>query len=122
MRWWWAVPAAVVGALAGVAALVVHRHAVYAGPWPLPWGAALGVAAPFAVAVGLRREAPALVGFVGGWLLALLVALSEGPGGDFLLLADPLGWGFLAVSLLMVVVAVVVGGVAHRRGEETVVR
>ena len=114
MRWWWALPAVLLGAGVGLAGLVVHRHAFWVGAWPLPWGALLGVAAPTAIGLGLRRRTPMLLGYLFGWLLLVRVALATGPGGDFMLLSDPLGWGFLVTSLLLMAVVLVVGARARR--------
>jgi hypothetical protein len=115
MRWLWAVPAVLCGAALGLAGLAVHRHAVWIAGWPLPWGAVLGVAAPTAVGLGLRRRTPALLGFLLGWLLLVTAALSDGPGGDFVLLSDPLGWGFLAASVLLIAVVLAVGATSRGR-------
>jgi hypothetical protein len=117
MRWLWALPALLVGGLVGVAALAVHRHAVWVGGWPLPWGALLAVAAPAAVGVVLRRTPAALLGYLLGWLVLVLRSLGDGPGGDFLLLADLLGWGFLVASLLMVATVLLLGAAATHREE-----
>lgn len=97
-----------------MAALVVHRHAVWVEGWPIPWGALLAVAAPVAVGLGLRGEPPALLGFLLGWVAVVLAALGDGPGGDFLLLSDVLGWGFFAAAAIAT--AVVLGlGLRPRR-------
>jgi hypothetical protein len=101
MRWWWAVPAALLGGVVGVAALAVHRHAVWFDGLPLPWGLALAVAAPAAAVVCVRAWQPVQLGFLLGWLMTVLAALTTGPGGDFLLMSDVLGWGFLGASLVI---------------------
>ena len=118
MRWWWAPPGVLVGALVGVAALAVQRHAVWLGGWPLPWGALLSVAAPTAVGLALRARPAQLHGFLFGWLLMVLGALGDGPGGDFLLMSDVLGWGFLGGSLLLITVVLLLGAAATHRGRE----
>jgi hypothetical protein len=122
MRWWWALPAVLLGAGVGLAGLVVHRHAFWAAGWPVPWGALLGVAAPAVIGLGLRRRTPLLLGYLFGWFLLVMVALATGPGGDFMLLSDMLGWGFLGASVLMVLVVLTVGAAAHRRHEEATSR
>jgi hypothetical protein len=117
MRWLWALPAVLLGGLLGVAALAVHRHAVWVGGWPLPWGVLLAVAAPAAVGVVLRRRPAALLGFLLGWLVLVLAALGDGPGGDFLLLSDVLGWGFLGASLVLIAAVLLLGAAATHREE-----
>jgi hypothetical protein len=114
MRWWWALPAVLLGAGIGLTGLVVHRHAFWVAGWPVPWGALLGVAAPTVIGLGLRRRTPLLLGYLLGWFLLVMVALATGPGGDFMLLSDMLGWGFLAASLALMGVVLVAGARARR--------
>jgi hypothetical protein len=114
MRWLWALPSVLFGALVGTAALTVHRQAVWMDAWPIPWGAVLAVAAPTAVGIIVRRRTPVLVGFLLGWLLTVLGTLGGGPGGDFLLMSDVIGWGFLGVSVLLIGVLLALGGAARR--------
>lgn len=114
MRWLWALPAFLFGGGVGLSALAVHRHAIWVAGWPLPWGALLALAAPTAVGLWLRGQVPVLLGFLLGWLLVVLGALAEGPGGDFLLVSDVLGWGFLGASVLLIGVVLAVGVAAHR--------
>ncbi len=52
-------------------------------------------------------------------LLLVLVALATGPGGDFMLLSDLLGWGFLVTSLLLMGVVLVAGARARRPAERS---
>jgi hypothetical protein len=118
MRWVWLFPSILLGGCVGVSAVAVHREAVWVGGSPLPWGAVLAVAAPTAVGLALRRHTAVLLGFLLGWLFTVLGALAEGPGGDFLLLSDPIGWGFLAASVLMVVLVLAAGAAARRHREE----
>lgn len=110
-------PAAVLGAAVGVAGLLVHRHALWLEGWPLPWGVLLAVAAPTAVGLALRARTAALLGFLLGWLLVVMAALGDGPGGDFLLLSDVLGWGFLVASVLLMTVVLVLGATYRRRAD-----
>jgi hypothetical protein len=114
MRWWWALPAALLGAGVGLAGLVVHRDALWFAGWPLPWGALLAVAAPTVVGIRLRRRAPLLLGYLAGWFALVMVALVTGPGGDFMLLSDVLGWGFLVTSLALMGFVLVMGARARR--------
>jgi hypothetical protein len=118
MRWLWLFPSIALGGFVGVAALAVHRDAVWLGASPLPWGAVLAVAAPTAVGLVLRTHTLVLLGFLFGWLATILGSLSEGPGGDFLLVSDPIGWGFLGGSVLMVTLVFALGAAAYRRREE----
>jgi hypothetical protein len=118
MRWLWALPAVLAGGLVGVAALVVHRQAVWVGGWPLPWGVLLSVAAPTAVGLALRPRPALLLGFLFGWALLVLSALGDGPGGDFLLMSDVLGWGFLGTTLVLITVVLLLGVAATHRDRE----
>ena len=122
MRWWWALPAVLLGAGVGLAGLVVHRHAFWLAGWPVPWGALLGVAAPTVIGLGLRRRTPLLLGYLFGWFLLVMVALATGPGGDFMLLSDMLGWGFLAASLLLMGIVLVAGARARRDADRSTQR
>ncbi len=114
MRWLWALPAIVLGGVVGLSGLAVHRHAVWVGGWPLPWGALLGLAAPTALGLWLRGRTPLVLGYALGWAVVVLGALGEGPGGDFLLMSDVLGWGFLGSSVLLIGVVLALGAAAHR--------
>jgi hypothetical protein len=118
VRWWWVLPAVLLGVVVGLAGLVVHRHAVWLGGWPLPWGVALAVAAPAAVGFGLGGRPPALVGYLLGWLSVVTAALGEGPGGDFVLLSDVLGWGFLGVTLPVIAVVLALGAAPRGGGRD----
>ena len=114
MRWLWAIPAVLFGGLVGLEALVVHRDAVWVGAVPLPWGALLGIAAPTAVGIALRGRPPLLIGFLVGWLLVLWRALGGGAGGDFVLMNDVVGWGFLGANLLVFGVVMFAVGASQR--------
>jgi hypothetical protein len=119
VRWVLLLPGLALGGLVGVSALAVHREALWTGGGPLPWGGLLAVAAPTALGLALRRRTPVLLGFLLGWLAMVLGALVEGPGGDFLLMSDVLGWGFLGASVVMIGVLLAVGAAAYRRAEGT---
>jgi hypothetical protein len=114
MRWLWAIPAALFGGLVGLDALVVHRDAVWVGAVPLPWGALLAVAALVAIGIMLRDWPPLLLGFMAGWLLVLWRALDGGPGGDFVLMNDVVGWSFLGANLLVFGVVMFAAGATRR--------
>ncbi|MGH3317653.1 MAG: hypothetical protein ACRDO0_16055 [Nocardioidaceae bacterium] len=122
MRWWWALPAVLLGAGVGLAGLVVHRHAFWVANWPVPWGALLGVAAPTVIGLGLRRRTPLLLGYLFGWFLLVTVALATGPGGDFMLMSDVLGWGFLSASLVLMAVVLIAGARARRDADRSTER
>lgn len=115
MRWLLVPLSALLGVAVGLTALAVHRDAVWVGAWPLPWGAVLAVAAPTALGLVLRRRPPVLLAFLLGWLATVLGALASGPGGDFLLMSDALGWSYLVGSVLLIAVMLAVGGRATRR-------
>lgn len=114
MRWLWAIPAVLLGGLVGMEALVVHRDAVWVGAFPLPWGALLALAAPTAIGIALRDRPPLLLGFLVGWLLVLWRSLGGGPGGDFVLMNDVLGWGFLGANLVIFGVVMFTVGATRR--------
>jgi len=114
MRWFWAIPAVLFGGLVGLEALVVHRDALWVGAVPLPWGALLAVAAPTAVGIVLRDRPPLLLGFLAGWLLVLWRALGGGAGGDFVLMNDVVGWGFLGANLVIFGVVMFAVGATRR--------
>jgi hypothetical protein len=114
MRWLWAIPGVLVGGLVGLEALVVHRDALWLGAVPLPWGALLAIATAAAIGVALRGRPPLLLGFLAGWLLVLWRALGGGAGGDFVLMNDVVGWGFLGANLLLFGVVMFVVGATRR--------
>ena len=87
--------AVVVGAVSGVAGVLVHQA------W---WGLALGLTAAL-VTLAWLPPGPLRVGFAGGWLLAVSRATITLPAGDYLVSADAAGWSFLAGSLVLVVAA-----------------
>jgi hypothetical protein len=66
------------------------------------------------VGLRLRRRAPLLLGYLAGWFALVMVALVTGPGGDFMLLSDVLGWGFLVTSLALMGFVLVMGARARR--------
>lgn len=103
-----------VGCLAiGIAGVVVALLAswVSRGVWrpgslALPWGAALGIAGSGS-GVWLARVWTAGAGFAAaaGWLVGIAYLLPGGPGGDFILINDWLGNGFLLLGSLVVIAA-----------------
>jgi hypothetical protein len=119
VRWAWLLPGLVLGVVVGTAALAVHRQAMWVDGRPVPWGAVLAVAAPAALGLALRALTPVLLGFLAGWLAMVLGALVEGPGGDFVLLSDVRGWGFLGTTVVVIGVLLAVGATAYRRPEGT---
>ncbi|MDQ3627786.1 MAG: hypothetical protein M3419_03055 [Actinomycetota bacterium] len=103
------------GAAAGfataVCGLVTYRHVWRDGPVPLPWGLVLALATVVVVvrAAALVGGSPGGLGVAAGWFSATLWLQSPGPGGDFLLVSDALGYGFLYAGMLLVAGAVVTG-------------
>jgi len=106
-----------VGLATAVCGLVTYRHVWRDGPVPLPWGLVLALVTVAVVvrAAGLVAGPPALVGVAGGWFGAVLWLQTPGPGGDFLLVSDALGYGYLYAGMLLVVLAVVAGLVSAGR-------
>lgn len=111
--------AALLGAAVGLLAAVVHRG----GGAARPWGLSLAVAASVAVSAGLATLGAGrgvLVGYAAGWCAAVLVVVAGRPEGDYLVAADPLGWGFLvgafAVVMVVTIVGVLRGGGDRRTG------
>jgi hypothetical protein len=99
--------ALILGAVVGLAAVVVHRSVV-------PLGLLLALAGTFAVAWWWQRSSTprAAATYAAGWFAVLLVVLLGRPEGDYAVAADIPGYGLLAGGLLLVVVALValVGG------------
>jgi hypothetical protein len=99
--------ALVLGAVVGLAAVVVHRSL-------FPLGLLLALAGTFAVAWWWQRSITprAAATYAAGWFAVLLVVLLGRPEGDYAVAADIPGYALLAGGLLLVVVALValVGG------------
>lgn len=115
LRLLWTLPAALLGAALSLLGMVVHRQATWLDDFPLPWGVLLAVAAPAAVALVLRGCAPAFVGFLLGWLVALTLAVAGGPGGDYFLMADVLGWSYLGADFVVIGLVAGMGAASNRR-------
>lgn len=113
------VAAAAVGSALAVLASVLHRMVWRSSSLTLPWGLALGVAASvlggIAAGVLLGRRAGTLT-LATGWVLTLYWLLRGRPEGDYLVAADPLGWGFLAASVGAMAVLVGASLTARRPG------
>lgn len=104
--------------LVTIAALVVAILAAWVsravwrpGPLSIPWGLALGVAGSGS-AVCLARAVARSLGFAvaAGWIVGLALLLAGGPGGDLIVIADTLGYAFLALATGAVLVAAGWGG------------
>ena len=102
--------AAVVGAVSGVAGVLVHQA------W---WGLALGLTAAL-VTLAWLPAGSLRVGFAAGWSVTVLRATLTMPGGDYLISADAAGWSFLAGSLVLVTAALAtLGSGPGRRAAHT---
>jgi hypothetical protein len=104
--------------LVAIAALVVAILAAWVsravwrpGPLSIPWGLALGVSGSGS-AVCLARAVARSLGFAvaAGWIVGLALLLAGGPGGDLIVIADTLGYAFLALATGAVLVAAGWGG------------
>jgi hypothetical protein len=99
--------ALLLGAVVGLAAVVVHRSLV-------PLGLLLALAATFVTAWWFQRSSRprTAASYAAGWFAVLLVVLLGRPEGDYAVAADPPGFALLAGGLVLVVVALValVGG------------
>lgn len=84
------------GVVVGVAALWTHGRW-----WALALGAAATLAAELAVPGGLRRLL-----YAGGWVTASAYFLFARPEGDFAVASDRIGYAFLGLGLLVILVAV----------------
>lgn len=99
------------GLASAVCGLVTYRHVWRDGPVPLPWGLLLALCTAAVVVHTAAQLAgpPTVLGAAAGWFGTVLWLQSPGPGGDFLLVSDALGYGFLYAGMLLVVVAVATG-------------
>ncbi len=102
---------AAVGFATAVCGLLVYRHVWRDGPVPVPWGLVLALSTLVVVvrAAALVGGPAAVLGAAAGWFGAVLWLQSPGPGGDFLLVSDALGYGFLYAGTLLVLLAGVLG-------------
>lgn len=103
------VAAVLAGSGTAVCGLVIHRHVWRDGPVPVPWGLLLALATAVLVvrAVALVTGPPAGLGAAAGWFGTVLWLQTPGPGGDFLLVSDALGYCFLYAGMLLVAVTAV---------------
>ena len=97
-------PAAALSGLLGLVVVLVGTIAHRGAP---PWGLVLAVLAVLSGAVLARilGEGLALGVYGGAVLVVTQLANSFRPGGDVLVAADPLGYSWLALPLLMCAVA-----------------
>lgn len=100
-----AVALALAGAATAVAGVAVHGAA---------WGWPLAVLAPAATAFGLPRGWWARPPWCLAWSGTVLALSSARPEGDYVISADPPGYGLLAMALAGLVVGLV--GLTPRRG------
>jgi hypothetical protein len=102
--------------------LAVHRHVWRGLEVPVPWGLLLALGTVFAVvyAAGVLAGAPGFLGGAAGWVLATLWLQAPRREGDFLVVADWIGYVFLFGGMAVVAAAVVLSinaaGRTVRRG------
>lgn len=109
---------AFLGAVLGLASLLVHREALRVAGVPLPWGLLLGLATTYAVITALAATPAGLRGSAGcgiGWFLLVLATQRSRPEGDFLVAGDWLGTSFVLGGMAVVAVAVVRAGTRASR-------
>ncbi|MDH2414993.1 DUF6113 family protein [Nocardioides sp. CER19] len=90
------------GAAVGLAATWTHNRW-----WALALGAAATLVSELAVPPGLLR-----VAYAGGWVAASAYFLLARPEGDFVVGSDAIGYTFLGLGLVVLVLAVVT--IPHR--------
>jgi hypothetical protein len=98
------------GVVAALSALV-SRMVWRPGPLALPWGLLLAVAASVAVVL-LGRVLTRGLGFVaaGSWIVTTGLVLGGRPEGDYVFAQDGLGFGYLVLSVVLVISAAAAGG------------
>lgn len=110
------------GAGTALCGLAVHRHVWRGLEVPVPWGLLLALGTVFAVvhAAGAVAGAPGFLGGAAGWALVTMWLQAPRPEGDFLVVADAIGYAFLfggmAVAAAAVVLSINAAGRAARRG------
>lgn len=92
------------GAVVGLSAAWAHSRW-----WALALGAAATVAAELAAPRGLLR-----IAYAAGWVAAATYFLLARPEGDFVVGSDGIGYTFLALGLLVVVLALATIPPRHR--------
>jgi len=105
------------GAAVAVLVLITHRGEVEVLGVRLPAGLVLAVVSSVLPSLVLRGLAGAagVAGYGAGWCLVVLYASGGRPEGDYLVAGDWLGWTFLALATLGVVIATVRGTLPDRR-------
>jgi disulfide bond formation protein DsbB len=89
---------ALLGAGSGLAAALLHQR------W---WGLALGLLAGVAVTVAVPAGWSRRVSWAAGWLVAVGLAASRRPEGDYVVPGNAAGYTLLIASLVLAVVAMV---------------
>jgi hypothetical protein len=84
------------GVVVGLAAVWTHDR------W---WALALGAAATLTTALALPAGL-LLVAYAAGWVLSAAYFLFARPEGDFVVGSDPRGYTFVALTLVLVILAV----------------
>ena len=106
----------VAGVVVGTAGVLLH------GVW---WGFALALAAGISSLLALPPGLTTRVPFAGGWTIAVLVLMLPRPEGDYLLGGDVRGYGvlaFTAVLLLLAMATVPTGSQARSGGDADAAR
>ncbi len=102
---------ALLGAVVAVLVLLTHRDEIDVLGVRVPAGLVLAVVASAMPSLALRILAgsAAVAGYGAGWALVVLLAITGRPEGDYLVAGDWLGWTFLGLASLAVVVVTVRG-------------
>lgn len=99
------------GAILAFACVLAHRHALYVGSVPLPWGLLLSVGTTYAVVrAGAYLDGGAAAGAVAvgaGWVLVVIVASRPRADGDYLLAGDWVGYALILGGMAAAAAAIV---------------
>jgi hypothetical protein len=89
--------------------VAVHRHVWRGLEVPVPWGLLLALGTVFAVVyvAGMLAGAPGLLGGSAGWVITTMWLQSPRSEGDFLVVADWIGYAFLFGGMAVVAAAAV---------------
>ncbi|GAB7005125.1 hypothetical protein JCM18899A_25980 [Nocardioides sp. AN3] len=100
------------GALVGLCAVWVH------GRW---WALGLAAVATLVTELAVARGVPRIA-YAAGWVAASTYFLLARPEGDFAVGSDPVGYTFLALGLVVLVLAVTTNPPRRRSGTTTTPR
>lgn len=112
-----AVAGLLLGAVVAVLVLLTHRDAIDVAGARVPFGLVLAVLGSALPSMALRHLGGewAVGAYGAGWILVVLLMVGGRPEGDYLIASDWIGWTFLVLSSLVVVVVTVRGMLADRR-------